>query len=308
MGLQCGICFEPYNEPVSIPCGHVFCSGCLAKTFEEYQLQDTYEIPCPSCRAPFPILQLDTALIPRKLRPHCTPCIRRIYLDDTEATDRATIRSLEAQLRAEKARNVELQEEKDAMAKERESLYRLVELYKSREKEMETKDLRQKFRVANRVDELTHDNQRLQARLEEAQTLLATMGIERRTPPASTSTQPAPSTPKSSSSISSRPTIFATPSTPRTLTFTPAPISPLKGGLAVAREDLQARLRVSSTPSPSKSRLGDKRQRDLQDDIDMAGSEEADNSDDTITLGNSRRPARATGVLGRSVRRKYGLD
>ena len=59
------------------------------------------------------------------------------------------------------------------MAKERESLYKLVELYKSREKELETKDLRQKYRVANRVDELAHDNQRLQVRLEEAQTLLA---------------------------------------------------------------------------------------------------------------------------------------
>jgi hypothetical protein len=64
-------------------------------------------------------------------------------------------------------------QERDAAWNERDSLYRVINVYKAKEKEHETKDRRQKFQVANQVDELMHDKQRLQARLEEAQTLLA---------------------------------------------------------------------------------------------------------------------------------------
>jgi hypothetical protein len=153
--------------------GHVFCAGCLAKTFEEY---DDYEVPCPSCRATFPSLAIDLHMVPRKLRPHFTPCIRKIFLDDLNDTSITSqtqaIEALEAELRAERQKNAELEQEKEALANERDSLYRLVNVYKTREKELETKDRRQKFQVANQVDELMHDNQRLQARLEEAQSLL----------------------------------------------------------------------------------------------------------------------------------------
>jgi hypothetical protein len=153
--------------------GHVFCAGCLAKTFEE---QDTYEVPCPSCRVPFPTVQLDLHMVPRKLREHVTPCIRRLYLDAGDTSDASqaeVIRALEAQLLVERQRNAELLQERDAAWNERDSLYRVINVYKAKEKEHETKDRRQKFQVANQVDELMHDKQRLQARLEEAQTLLA---------------------------------------------------------------------------------------------------------------------------------------
>lgn len=135
------------------------------------------------------------------------------------------------------------------------------------------------------------------------------MGLGRHTPPPSAS-RPGTSTPRNSG-IAPRPSIFSTPSTPRTLNFSQAPISPLKGGLAVAREDLQARLRVSTASSPTKLRIGEKRQREPQDDIDMLAASsdtEKDDPDATLTPGGSKRPIRPSGLLGRSVRRKYGVQ
>jgi protoporphyrinogen oxidase len=115
-------------------------------------------------------------MVPRKLRQHFTPCIRKIFLDDLNDTSITSqtqaIEALEAELRAERQKNAELEQEKEALSNERDSLYRLINVYKTREKELESKDRRQKFQVANQVDELMHDNQRLQARLEEAQSLL----------------------------------------------------------------------------------------------------------------------------------------
>jgi hypothetical protein len=105
-----------------------------------------------------------------------TPCIQRLYLDAGDASDASpaqVIRALEAQLLVERQKNAELLQERDAAWNERDSLYRVVNVYKAKEKEHETKDRRQKFQVANQVDELMHDKQRFQAQLEEAQTLLA---------------------------------------------------------------------------------------------------------------------------------------
>ncbi|KIM34086.1 hypothetical protein M408DRAFT_325602 [Serendipita vermifera MAFF 305830] len=313
--VHCGICYEPFEEPVSVPCGHVFCAGCLAKTFEGL---DTYEVPCPTCRLVFPSINIDPHLVPKKLRDYVTPCIRRLYLDEEtpDVSQTELVRSLEAQLQAERQHSAELQQERDAARAERDSLYRVINVYKEKEKEHEAKDRRQKFQVANQVDELMHDNHRLQTRLEEAQTLLATMGLDRRTPPPS-APRPAPSTPRSSTNtLSSRPFMFATPSTPRTLSFAQAPLSPLRGGLAVAREDLQARIRIASPSKaqqqqqPQQLQLGTKRLREPQDDIDMAASSDGDkdDDDDTITPGSSRQIQRTPGLQGRSVRRKYGLQ
>lgn len=79
----------------------------------------------------------------------------------------------------------------------------------------------------------------------------------------------------------------------------------------MAREDLQARLRVSTASSPTKLRIGEKRQREPQDDIDMLAASsdtEKDDPDATLTPGGSKRPIRPSGLLGRSVRRKYGVQ
>ncbi len=47
----CGICLEPYangnKNPLFLPCGHKFCTGCLQQTVVGY------ELPCPRCQEVF---------------------------------------------------------------------------------------------------------------------------------------------------------------------------------------------------------------------------------------------------------------
>ncbi|XP_036934894.1 E3 ubiquitin/ISG15 ligase TRIM25-like [Acanthopagrus latus] len=56
--LTCSICLSPFDCPVTIPCGHNFCQGCLLSTWT-----DTYS--CPQCRTLFetiPELKKNTVL------------------------------------------------------------------------------------------------------------------------------------------------------------------------------------------------------------------------------------------------------
>ncbi|KAI0765979.1 hypothetical protein BC629DRAFT_901035 [Irpex lacteus] len=54
VGTTCTICLDDVKSPVSIPCGHLHCEGCLVQYVE--QNDDATEAPCPTCRAPFCIV------------------------------------------------------------------------------------------------------------------------------------------------------------------------------------------------------------------------------------------------------------
>lgn len=45
--LNCPICFCVFETPISLPCGHTFCKGCIRRALE-------VKYVCPSCRAPTP--------------------------------------------------------------------------------------------------------------------------------------------------------------------------------------------------------------------------------------------------------------
>lgn len=60
--LTCSICLELFKEPVTIPCGHNFCSPCLDKAWSGHSPSCFY---CPQCRQCFlekPQLKKNTAL------------------------------------------------------------------------------------------------------------------------------------------------------------------------------------------------------------------------------------------------------
>ncbi len=46
--LNCCICHDIFVDPVSIPCGHNYCSGCINKYIRSFQSSD--HLPCPLCK------------------------------------------------------------------------------------------------------------------------------------------------------------------------------------------------------------------------------------------------------------------
>uniref|UniRef100_UPI00358E845E E3 ubiquitin/ISG15 ligase TRIM25-like n=1 Tax=Myxine glutinosa TaxID=7769 RepID=UPI00358E845E len=50
--LTCPVCFELYQEPVGLPCGHCFCRVCIEKSWENREEDAGFD--CPNCREVFP--------------------------------------------------------------------------------------------------------------------------------------------------------------------------------------------------------------------------------------------------------------
>lgn len=58
--LQCSICLDVFNDPVTTPCGHNFCKVCLEMFWDNSQ-----NCTCPFCKETFskcPDLRCNTAL------------------------------------------------------------------------------------------------------------------------------------------------------------------------------------------------------------------------------------------------------
>ncbi|OCU02836.1 E3 ubiquitin/ISG15 ligase TRIM25 [Xenopus laevis] len=49
--LTCSICLSIYTDPVSLPCGHNFCRGCIEKVLDTQEGSGAYS--CPECRQEF---------------------------------------------------------------------------------------------------------------------------------------------------------------------------------------------------------------------------------------------------------------
>ncbi|KAH6915748.1 hypothetical protein BKA70DRAFT_469402 [Coprinopsis sp. MPI-PUGE-AT-0042] len=84
---MCSICLEGYKRPVSLPCGHVFCTECLARTVQTVQPARNFH-SCPTCRTAYSIVPVNSSAIPPHLRPFLSAGIRRVYLDgDASVTE-----------------------------------------------------------------------------------------------------------------------------------------------------------------------------------------------------------------------------
>ncbi|XP_018123080.1 E3 ubiquitin-protein ligase TRIM8 [Xenopus laevis] len=86
--LSCSICLSIYTDPVSLPCGHNFCQGCIGTTWDTQEGSGAYS--CPECRKTFrkrPALHRNRTLgnIAKRFRPtetepgetgiFCTYCV-----------------------------------------------------------------------------------------------------------------------------------------------------------------------------------------------------------------------------------------
>ncbi|KAE8636988.1 hypothetical protein XENTR_v10003250 [Xenopus tropicalis] len=70
--LSCSICLSIYTDPVSLPCGHNFCRGCIGEVLGTQEGSGAYS--CPECRAEYqeyPALYRNRALgnIAKRFRP-----------------------------------------------------------------------------------------------------------------------------------------------------------------------------------------------------------------------------------------------
>ncbi|KAI0788871.1 hypothetical protein C8Q75DRAFT_719419 [Abortiporus biennis] len=84
--ITCSICLEPLKTPVSTPCGHLHCEDCLTELVASGP--ESVEAACPTCRAPFSIVQPDLRFVPQKYHKFMVPSIRRVYFDSTSQESR----------------------------------------------------------------------------------------------------------------------------------------------------------------------------------------------------------------------------
>ncbi|KAE9397773.1 hypothetical protein BT96DRAFT_61251 [Gymnopus androsaceus JB14] len=77
----CNICIDTLKEPVSLPCGHVFCAACIVRAVNTIKPPTTIQ-PCPTCRTMYSIVHVDPSMVPHSIRPHVVPSIRRLYLEE----------------------------------------------------------------------------------------------------------------------------------------------------------------------------------------------------------------------------------
>jgi len=78
--VACGICIDQAKNPVSLPCGHIFCANCIVKSIRAVQYFTNFH-PCPLCRSIYNIAPVNLRMVPPNLRAFVTPSIRRLYMD-----------------------------------------------------------------------------------------------------------------------------------------------------------------------------------------------------------------------------------
>ncbi|KAI0358207.1 hypothetical protein OH77DRAFT_1251988 [Trametes cingulata] len=78
----CIVCLEALKDPAALPCGHVFCYGCVIRLIRSVTPYTTNHF-CPTCKQPYTISNVDPNLVPHHLRQHVTPAVRRLHLEYT---------------------------------------------------------------------------------------------------------------------------------------------------------------------------------------------------------------------------------
>ncbi|KAJ6518950.1 hypothetical protein C8R45DRAFT_851598 [Mycena sanguinolenta] len=106
--MSCGICLSKLKDPVSVPCGHVYCTDCLTGHISATS-SDGFTSTCPSCRETFNMVRPQLTCLPKKFHQYIVPSIRRVYIDMSRHEN------LRKKLSASEARAVALEEDKERL-------------------------------------------------------------------------------------------------------------------------------------------------------------------------------------------------
>ncbi|PBK69169.1 hypothetical protein ARMSODRAFT_1019158 [Armillaria solidipes] len=107
MSDQCTICICDYTEPVSIPCGHVYCMQCLSDYISSSS-PDGLTAACPTCRAEFSIVVPELHSLSKQFHRYTTPSIRRVFIEPNPSE---SYEELKQKFEASEARNAALKRE-----------------------------------------------------------------------------------------------------------------------------------------------------------------------------------------------------
>ncbi|KAK0438017.1 hypothetical protein EV421DRAFT_1825914 [Armillaria borealis] len=99
MVQPCAICLSPYDNPVSTPCGHIFCTECISDHI--LASSDGFRSPCPTCRTKFHISVPELRYLPRQYHQFILPSLRRVFLD---SSPNPQVEKLKAELKDAKSR------------------------------------------------------------------------------------------------------------------------------------------------------------------------------------------------------------
>ncbi|KAJ7255447.1 hypothetical protein B0H12DRAFT_1050108 [Mycena haematopus] len=109
--MSCGICLSKLKEPVSVPCGHVYCTDCLTGHVSATS-PDGFTSSCPSCRETFNMVRPQLTCLPKKFHQYIVPSIRRVYIDMSRHEH------LRKKLSASEARVAALEQDKERLMAE----------------------------------------------------------------------------------------------------------------------------------------------------------------------------------------------
>ncbi|GLB41641.1 putative RING-type zinc-finger [Lyophyllum shimeji] len=112
MSVDCSICLSKVKEPVSIPCGHIYCTRCLADHVNAPNDEDVSKSSCPTCRTPFNTVTPDLTYLPKKYHQYVIPSVRRVYFDTTRQDD------LQEKLAAAEAKIKKLERDQETLLRQ----------------------------------------------------------------------------------------------------------------------------------------------------------------------------------------------
>ncbi|KAJ6581682.1 hypothetical protein B0H19DRAFT_1251863 [Mycena capillaripes] len=96
--MSCIICLSQLKEPVSVPCGHVYCKECLTAHVCATS-PDGFTSTCPSCRDTFNMVRPELTCLPKTFHQYIVPSIRRVYIDMPHENLRKKLSASEARVK-----------------------------------------------------------------------------------------------------------------------------------------------------------------------------------------------------------------